>query len=275
MRSGRKISCATWLVAELLLAGGTASAAADLQQAGDRLTPIQREIEHQRQRLSSADIEERRDALMRLGNLRRPEASQVAAGALSDAAPIIRATAAHALGSLSSTAATTLLIPLLKDRTEFVRRETAYVLGEIGSKSAVIPLSESLLADKEAGVRGAAAVALGQIRDETAVTALSQALSGGAQPRKKKSKGSENEFVMRAAARSLGQIRSRAGLPVLISILENEANPSDVRREAASALGAIGDPSAASALRAASGSKDPYLSKAAWTASRKLSSSRN
>ena len=262
---------ATGLVICVLLPGQAGIAATNVQQAGDRLTPIQREIEHQKQRLSSADIEERRDALMRLGNLQRPEAARVAAGALADAAPIIRATAAHAVGSLSSAEGTTLLIPLLKDKTEFVRRETAYALGELGNRSAIGELSELLLTDKDAGVRGAAAVALGRIKDETAVNALSQALSGVARPGKKKSKGSENEFVMRAAARSLGQIRSRAGTPVLISTLENETNPSDVRREAATALGAIGDPSAASALRIASGSTDPYLAEAARVASRKLS----
>ena len=37
-------------------------------------TPIQREIESQRRRLNASDIEERRDALMRLGNLKRPDA---------------------------------------------------------------------------------------------------------------------------------------------------------------------------------------------------------
>src|SRR5438477_13128621 len=99
---------ATGLVICVLLPG-QAIAATNVQQAGDRLTPIQREIEHQKQRLSSADIEERRDALMRLGNLQRPEAARVAAGALADAAPIIRATAAHAVGSLSSAEGTTLL----------------------------------------------------------------------------------------------------------------------------------------------------------------------
>ena len=68
---------------------------------------------------------------------------------------------------------------------------------------------------------------------------------------------------MRAAAHSLGQIRSRSSVTVLIAALENETNPSDVRREAATALGLIGDASAASALRAALASADPYLSEAA------------
>src|SRR5437879_3849850 len=122
MTIGRMISRGTLLVVCVSLFGGARTAVTSGQQARDRLTPIQREIEHQRQRLSSADIEDRREALVRLGNLRRSEASRVAAGALADAFPIVRATAAHALGSLPLTEATTLLVPLLRDRSEFVRR---------------------------------------------------------------------------------------------------------------------------------------------------------
>ena len=48
------------------------------------LTPLQREIERQRARLSSADAEERRDAVTRLGAMRRPDASRAATLALND-----------------------------------------------------------------------------------------------------------------------------------------------------------------------------------------------
>src|SRR3954451_11460123 len=61
------------------------------------LTPTQAEIQTQRQRLSSSDVEERRDAVMRLGSMRRPEASRAALPALSDAEPIVGATAANAI----------------------------------------------------------------------------------------------------------------------------------------------------------------------------------
>src|SRR6266436_6005634 len=105
-------------------------------QTNEKLTPIQRELERQRQRLKSDDIEERRDALMRLGNLKRPDASRVAAAGLTDVAPIVRATATHAILSLPQPDAATLLIPLLQDKSEFVRRETAYALGETRGRSA-------------------------------------------------------------------------------------------------------------------------------------------
>jgi HEAT repeat protein len=124
-----------------------------------------------------------------------------------------------------------------------------------------------LVSDKDAGVRGAAAVALGEIRDEAAVPTLSQVLTGRIE-KKKKAKTGDDEFVMRAAARSLGQIRSRAGVEVLIATLANDGNGNDVRREAATALGLIGDSSAGPALQAASASGDPYLSEAAREALR-------
>jgi len=138
----------------------------------------------------------------------------------------------------------------------------------------VAPLEVVLQNDKETGVRGAAAVALGDIRDESAAPALARVLAG--QPeKKKKAKAESNVFVMRAAARSLGQIKSRASVDVLIAALANEANDNDVRREAATALGLIGDTAAGPALQAAFASIDPYLSGAAHAALRRLKSTKN
>lgn len=262
----------------LLIAISAAADVVSTARAGqnDRLTPVQREIERERQRLSSSDVEQRRDALMRLGNLKRPDASRAAVAGLNDVEPIVRVTAAHAVLSLPQAEAAALLIQLLPDKSEFVRRETAYALGETRSHSAVGPLTTLLLADKEAGVRGAVAVALGQIGDESAVSVLSQVLSGNRQTsKKKKAKTLEDEFVMRAAARSLGQIHSRSGVSALIVTLTNEGNGGDVRREAATALGLIGDRSAEPALRAAFAGDDPYLSEAAREALRRLGAVRN
>jgi HEAT repeat protein len=276
MTNTRAVLVVAFLVVNSL---GVATANASRPLAGqgnDNLTPLQREIEHQRRRLSSAEIEDRRDALMRLGSLKQPEASRVATVGLNDLEPIVRVTAAHAILSLPPAEAATLLIPLLQDKIEFVRRETAYALGETRSHTAVGPLTNLLVADKEVGVRGAAATALGQIGDESAVPALTQVLVGNAPSgKKKKTKVSENEFVMRAAARSLGQIHSRAGVDVLIATLANDAYATDVRREAATALGRIGDLSAVPALQAAFASADPYLSEAAREALRRLRTAKN
>jgi HEAT repeat protein len=257
------------LVAAMFGAGAAAARRLPAVQNNEQLTPLQREIERQRRRLKSEDIEERRDALMRLKNLKRPDAARVAVAGLSDSAPIVRVTAAHAIMSLPQAEAAELLLPLLQDKLEFVRREAAYALGETRSRSAVAPLVNTLSSDKEMTVRSAAAVALGEIGDESAVQSLAQVLAG--QPgKKKKDKAEANDFVKRAAARSLGRIKSRAGVEVLIATLSNDINDTDVRREAATALGLIGDPAAVPALQAASTSSDPYLSEAARGALRRL-----
>lgn len=266
----RSRACLIFSVSVLLVSG-----LVNAQTTPAALTPLQREIEQQRTRLASADAEERRDAVMRLGALRRPDAARAAVVALNDKSAIIRATAAHAILSLPSDEAARLLIPLLTDRNEFVRREAAYALGETRSRTAVDALTTALAQDKEAGVRGAAAVALGQIGDERAVAALAATLSRrvagtGVFSRLTRSKTAENEFVRRAAAAALGQLGSRAGVPALIAALTDEQTSDDIRREAANALGRIGDPAAVPALRSILTTRDPYLSRIAFEALRKL-----
>jgi HEAT repeat protein len=232
-------------------------------------SPFQATIETQRQRLSSSDPEERRDALMKLGSMRRADASRVAMPGLSDASPIVRAVAAKAILSIGAEESVSALTPLLADKDEFVRRETAYALGLTKSRTATDPLSRLLVNDKEDGVRAAAAVALGEIGDEAAVVTLAGLVSPelGAQKSKKREK---NAFVTRAAAKALGQTKSRAGVPALVAALGNEKLEEDIRREAAQALGLIGDPSAVAALRVAANSEDPYLAQAAVNSLKKL-----
>ena len=240
-------------------------------QSTRNLTPAQIAIEKQQQRLSSGDVEERRDALMRLGAMRSESASRVALAGLSDVSPIVRVTATKAILSLEPAQSAAALLPLLHDKDEFVRREGAYALGATGSRTATEALSDRLLTDKEAGVRGAAAVALGQIGDESAVIALATVLAPQlSAPGKSKRKREENEFVLRAAAVALGQIKNRAGVPALISAVSDKKFPYDVRREAARSLGLIGDPSAVPALQSASLSEDPFLSQLAHESLRKL-----
>ena len=240
-------------------------------QSSRSLTPIQIAIESQRERLASSDVEERRDAVMRLGNLHTAEASRAAVPALTDASPIVRATAVKAVLSLDPNESVSVLLPLLKDKDEFVRREAAYALGRTRSRSATAALSERLLTDKEDGVRAAAAVALGDIADEAAIVSLATTLAPELAERgSSKRKREQNVFVLRAAAVSLGQIGSRAATPALIAALSNEKLDSDVRREAARSLGRIADPAAAPALRAASTAADPFLAQLAYEALRKM-----
>lgn len=265
----------------VMLAVSTASfftvAAAGQQTGGEHLTPLQLEINKQRLRLSSADIEERREALVRLRSMRHPAAARVALTALADPAPIVRATAAAAVLSLPAEESAASLIPLLSDKDEFVRQQTAYALGETRSPTAVADLI-ARLADKKDSVRGAAAVALGQIANPGAVSSLAAVLNkqplmtGGKKSRT--SKPERNPFVLRAAAQALGQIGSPAALPALLAVLQDEKAEDDVRREAAIALGKVGDAAALPVLRGVLTARDPYLSQAAQHAIERISRSR-
>jgi HEAT repeat protein len=245
-------------------------------QTQSELTPLQHEIQVQQARLSSLDVEERRDAVTRLGAMARPESSRAAAVALGDPAAVIRATAARAVLSLGAGEASTLVLPLLSDRDEFVRREAAYALGLTRSPLGVPALVVAVGADKKPSVRGAAAVALGQIGDARAVPALVAALTRrlpatGILNRVRGRKVEEDEFVRRSCAVSLGQINSREAVPALIEVLSSERTPGDIRREAARALGIIGDAAAVPALRAVLAAQDPYLARIAFDALRKIS----
>jgi HEAT repeat protein len=267
-----------WVAMIFLFLSFAASPAFAQTVVSAQLTPDQLEVEKQRQRLSSSETEERRDALMRLGWMKRPESSRVAANGLHDSEAIIRATAARAVLSLPSDEAAALLLPNLQDRDEFVRQETAYALGQTKSRAAASALVTLLEKEKKDGVRGAAVVALGQIGDESAVIQLSQLLNrrlpaSGILNKVRRSKKDENEFVRRAAARSLGQIRSRAALPALMTVLLDKRAPDDVRREAASSLGLIGDPEAGTVLNNVLDERDPYLSQIAREAIAKLAKS--
>lgn len=250
-----------------------ASAFSTLRQSAH--TPLQSEIEKQRARLSSADAEERRAAVTRLGAMARPEGSRAAAAALGDAVAAVRAAAARAILSLPSAEAGTLLLPLMSDRDEFVRREAAYALGLARSPVGVPALAAALETDREAAVRGAAAVALGLIGDASAAEALAGSLARRLPPRRgrerpRRRRVEQDEFVRRAAAVALGRLRSREAVPVLIETLSDERAPDDVRREAARALGLIADAAALPALRAARAARDPYLARIAFEAVRML-----
>jgi HEAT repeat protein len=257
-------------IALCLMVATFASATAWTQSGtqGAGLTALQRAIERQRTRLNSSDREERRDAIANLGAMKRSDSSRAAMAGLKDPDERVRAAAVHAVAAVPSDEAAQAIIPLLKDKSEFVRQEAAHALGKSRSRIAVSPLVESLRTDKKGGVRGAAAVALGLIGDQFASGALADVLAGRSVG--SKGKREKDEFVLRSAACSLGQLHEVTAIPVLVETLGDEKAPADVRREAAHALGLIGDPSSVSALRAAVGSTDPYLSRIAEAALKKI-----
>jgi HEAT repeat protein len=235
-------------------------------QSGSNLTPRQKAIQLQSQRLNSGNDEDRRDALIQLKAMRAPEAARACLPGLTDPNPMVRAVAASAVSSLPADEAVPALLPLLADKDEFVRREVVYALGHTRSRKATSTLIELLQTDKEESVRAAAVVGLGEIGDETAVVPLSGILSGPA-----KGKREQNVFILRAAAEALGLIGSRAGVPALIATLSNDRLDSDIRREAAQALGRIGDPAAVPVLHNAASATDPYLASTAVDALKMIS----
>src|SRR5258706_16264401 len=134
MQTNRRFRRGAWFLVVILavISNGTAYAFTRASHKQDRstLTPVQLEIEKQRARLSSADVEERRDALTRLRSMHNPDASRAALPGLRDPEAIVRASAAAAILSLPPDESVANLIPLLNDKDEFVRREIAYALGK-------------------------------------------------------------------------------------------------------------------------------------------------
>ncbi len=240
--------------------------------------------------LASGNTELKRNALFQIKDLHTEAASRLAIPALSDIDELVRATATTAVIFLPKAQAVQLLLSLLNDKAPFVRNETAFALGEIGDASATSPLVHSLQKDSAAEVRSAAAVALGKIGDPAAIDALTTILK-----KKPANENDSNEYLRRSVARSIGQIaqiiktsKSRVTTPqdflptkyketaggepvlntfpvfrnavvVLTNVLQNNKEADDTRREAAFALGAIGDESSVALLRSYLNSPDIYL----------------
>lgn len=255
--------------------------------------------------ISRGDTEQKRNALAQIRNLQTESASRIAVRALEDSAEIVRATAAFSVVFLPQAEAAQTLLPLLKDKSALVRREAAYALGKVGSSQAVGSLLRIFQTDKIIEVRNAAIVALGEIGDASAVPELTKILQR--KPQEKE------EFSRRSAARSIGQIaqivqtgertvitpesfglKNRrtneepnrrnsvetfpafgAAADILIQTLRNAQEFPDVKREAAFALGAIGDGAAIAILQANLTAEDYYLAEICTEALNKISNFRS
>lgn len=250
--------------------------------------------------IRTGNSEQKRDALFQIRNLRSEAASRIAVPALSDSDPIVRATAAASVVFLPKAEAVNALSPLLNDKDPFVRKEAAYALGKAESPDAAARLIRMLPREPDVEVRSAVAIALGSSRDPSAVGPLARVLTQ--RPRE------ETEFLRRSAARSIGQIAQsvrsgntyvvtpqnflsdrfkllegdeitrehpefNAAASTLASVLRNKNEADDTRREAAFALGAIGNRSAMNVLEAARTSPDPYLAEIAREALSKIANS--
>ena len=252
------------------------------------------------ERIAFGEIEVKRNSLYELRNFASESASRVAIPALKDLSEIVRATATHSVVYLPKDEAAQILLPHLNEKSRYVRRETAYALGKVGSPAATERLVSLLQKDKEREVRTACAVALGLIGDVRAVEGLVSVLL-------KKPRAKEI-FIRRAAAKSIGQIAQNVQTQVpttttpesflpekykiikrprfrrlveahsvfetankrLINVLENIKEAGDVRREAAFALGEIGDASSIDVLKSKLNDPDYYLREISKEALRKV-----
>lgn len=250
-------------------------------------TFAQTDYENLAQLVTRGNSEQKRNALFEIRNLETAEASRLAIPALQDSEEIVRASAASSVVFLPPDEAVSVLVPLLGDKKPFVRKEAAYALGKTKNPTAVQPLVATIQRDKIQEVKDAAIVALGDNGGVSAIETLITIL----QRRPK----TQEEFMRRSAARSLGEIANnqvwqrvinrpenspyslsdftnevRANLSkeipqlktaarLLIQILKNSAETDDVKREAAYALGEIGDVSAIPLLESKLNSEDNHL----------------
>ena len=250
------------------------------------------DLESLRSGIASNNIEIKRNALFQIRNLHNEAASSLAIPALNDRHEIVRATAANAVIFLPKAEAARLLTPLLNDRAEFVRGETAFALGEVGDTSAIAVLIRTLEKDKSRSVQAAAAAALGKIGDISAVGPLSSIFH--AKPNEaneflrrssaraigliaevvqmnKRSTTTPENFLPDKYKHGFSQSARATSVPInrlpafqnanviLAKVLQNINEADDTRREAAFALGAIGDASSVPLLRSNLHSPDNYL----------------
>ncbi len=253
--------------------------------------------------IERGNTEQKRDALYQIRNLETESASRTAIPALKDSSEIVRATAAFSVIYLPKDEAFQVLLPLLTDKNEFVRRETAYALGKVRNPKAIDYLIQLFQKDKSDEVKNAAVVALGEIGDVSAVDFLTRILQ-----KKPKKENAANDFLRRSAARAIGEIAQiiqigkigvvtpkdflpdrfvlftppnflylSRSLPVfldanntLIQTLQNNRESLNTKREAAFALGAIGEESAIPILRANLNNENYYLAEIAKESLRKI-----
>lgn len=263
-RSGREQPAAWLRVAIKVTAASIAlwllhaplSAAAQEQPERDRMAI---EVARLTEQLESGDEEERLTAAIRLSGLEDKRVAPVLRNALKDRSPLVREAAVTGLGYAAEPAfAEAVIDALTRDRSEKVRQAAAYSLGLIPGPRSVEGLIRGL-GDRWPSVRGASAIGLGRQSAPESVSALINALNDG------------SPFVRAEAARALGRVGPAAAAAVshLIGLLERDSD-GEVRRQAATALGLIGDRSALDALEAAARGSDPYLSARAREAIRRL-----
>ncbi len=143
----------------------------------------------------------------------------------------------HILGASANAVAADAMLEELKHPSYVVRKRAANSLGGFKERRMVEPLITVLEnSDEMKSIRAAAIVSLNVLKDERAAVPLLTALSD------------ENAEIRLQAAAALGALRDSKAVEKLSEIVENPLEPDNVRAAAVTALGNIGDKSAADVL---------------------------
>lgn len=238
--------------------------------------------------IKSKNRETRYRAVEKLGNARKVKAVMTLVSLLQDSDYAIRNQAAEALGKIGDMRAVEPLIVALQDSDYSIREKSARALGKIGDARAIEPLVAALQ-DSNYYMREQAAEALEalsyQPTDETqqailfvakkrwwkavelgpvAVEPLVVALKGSVTYVRQGS----DKYVRREAAEALGKIGDARAVESLIAALER--SDSEVQAKAAEALGKISDARAIEPLIVALQAHDYDVAREAETALRKF-----
>ncbi len=177
---------------------------------------------------------------------------------LNDHESSVRATVAFALGKFGDPRAVEPLLSTLKDPETEVRARSASALGRIGDNKAFVHL-QPLLNDKEGRVRRSAAFAVGKTGGHQAVALLIPLLE-------------DTDWLVReSAAVALGNLGDARAVPSLIALLNEEHFR--LQEKARDALAEIGEQSVEQLLKALE-SEDPKIRKNAAVALGKIGDSR-
>ncbi|MFQ6055763.1 MAG: HEAT repeat domain-containing protein [Methanosarcinales archaeon] len=203
------------------------------------------EVERLIRNLQSRDWVVRNHAAYALGLIGDARAVEPLIKALEDSSSSVRMNAAEALGEIGDARAVEPLIKALGDEDSWVRKDAAKALGKIGDKKAVEPLIKAL-GDRSSSVRMNAAETLAKLGEplgEAAVDlgeAVVDVLDG-----------------KEGALERLIKMRDSRAVEPLIKALGDSS--SEVRENAAYALGELGDKRAVEPLIKALGDSSSYV----------------
>ncbi len=184
-----------------------------------------------RQLRTAADVPDRADAAVALGNIRDNEAVAAALGeaARSDRFWGIRQEAARALGRIDSPAARKQILTALSNEQPWVRQVVVEQMGHFQSDEETVKRLQSIFKDDPAySVRSSALQSLAQVKAPGTAQLLEKAIAAS----------SPNDVLRRASLRAMGTLGDSSAAPTLLE-WSSPGHPSALRGIAIEALGRV------------------------------------